>query len=112
MRRATVRRVRRFRSPHATLRLGEVNDRQRILLVMALGLTIAVVVGTWDATIRSNGDGGWFAYAPNTNSITSFDNAGDILGRGVMGLGGVVVWAGSSFWILRGRRPVEDNGSG
>jgi hypothetical protein len=88
-----------------------LNDRQRILLVVAVGLAIAVVVDTWDAMIRSNGDGGWFAYAPNTAPITSFDNDGDIFRSGVMWFAGVVVWAAFSFRILRSRRPVEHNGS-
>ena len=75
----------------------------RVLLVAALGLAIAVVVHTWDAVISSGGDGGWFAYAPNTNPIFSPDDNGEVVRRGAMWLGGIAVWAAVSFPILRRR---------
>jgi hypothetical protein len=79
-----------------------VNDRQRILLVVALGLALAVVVHTWDQMISSNDGGGWFAYAPNTAAVFA-DRSSDIFRSGVMWFVGVLVWAGCSLWILRGR---------
>mgnify|MGYP001226538160 CR=1 FL=1 len=87
-----------------------MNDRQRIVLVIALGLAIALIVYTWDATIWSNRDGDWFAFAPNTGVLVSPELAAgrpdrsiDIVRSGVMWLGGVVVWAVVSYWILRQR---------
>lgn len=80
------------------------------MLVIALGLAIAVIVYTWDATIWSNGEGGWFAYAPNTGVVFSPETGAgrpgrstDIVRSGAMWLGGVAVWAGISYWILRQR---------
>lgn len=80
------------------------------MLVIALGLAIAVIVYAWDAMIWSNGDGGWFAYAPNTGVVFSPETGAGLPGRstdivrsGAMWLGGVVVWGRISYWILRRR---------
>jgi hypothetical protein len=87
-----------------------VDDRRRIVLVIALGLAIAVIVCTSNATIGSTGDGGWLAHAPNTGALVSPELAAGLPGRssdivrsGAMWLGGVAVWAALSYWILRQR---------
>ena len=91
--------------------LPGVNDRQRVLLVVALGLAIAVVVHTWDAMITADDPGGgWFAYAPNTAPIFS-DQPSHIFRSGVMWFVGVLIWASVSFRILRRTQdsgPTED----
>ena len=84
------------------------------MLVIALGLGIAVAVYTWDAAIASNGDGGWFSYAPNTGVVFSPGvgvrppgSSTDIVRSGLMWVGGVVAWGAGSFWVLR-RRDSDD----
>lgn len=78
-----------------------MNDRQRVFLVVALGLAIAVIVHTWDTAISNNSVGGWFAYAPNTSPIFSTEDEGAIWRRGAMWFAGILVWTLASFLILR-----------
>lgn len=85
-----------------------MNDRQRVVLVVALGLAIAVIVHTWDAIISTHDDGGWFAYAPNTNPIFSSNDNGEVVRRGAMWLGGVAAWAAISLVVLRRRTDRGD----
>jgi len=85
-----------------------VNDRQRVVLVIGLGLAIAAVVRTVDLRLSSYGDGGWFAYAPNTGPIYSNRDA-DIWRSGLLWLAGVVVWTAASTWLMRG--PKSDRGA-
>ncbi|MEY2423872.1 MAG: hypothetical protein QOI95_3939 [Acidimicrobiaceae bacterium] len=83
-----------------------MNDRQRVLLVVALGLTIAVIVRTWDGIISADDGGGWFAYAPETAAVFA-SKSSDIFRSGVMWMGGVIVWAACSFRLLSGTRPRQ-----
>ena len=80
-----------------------MNDRQRVVLVVALGFATAIGIHTWDLLISTTSNGGWFAYAPNTQPIFSPNDDSDVMRRGAMWLGGVVVWAVLSALILRSR---------
>lgn len=81
-----------------------MNRSQRIVIVIALGLALAVAVQTFHALMFET-YGGWFGYAPGTNAVVSadaFDGArGDTLARAATWLIGVVTWAGLSAWLLR-----------
>ena len=74
-----------------------------MVLVIGLGLAIATVVRTVDLRLSSYGDGGWFAYAPNTGPIYPNRDA-DVWRSGVLWLAGVLVWTAASMWLMRGRR--------
>lgn len=77
-----------------------VNDRQRVLMVVAVGLGLAVVARTLVSTlVWDDLDGGWFAYAPGTSPIFSRPS-GDVR-PGVIWLAAIVLWAAVSYRILR-----------
>ena len=80
-----------------------MNERQRVLIVVALGFALAVVAGTWIVMLNTTDDGGgWFAYAPGTAAIFA-DRPSHAFRDGVIAFVAVVAWAGVSFWILRSR---------
>ena len=85
-----------------------VIDRQRVVLVIGLGLAIAAVMRTIDLRLSSYANGGWFAYAPNTEPIFSNHDA-DIWRSGILWLAGVLAWTGASMWIWRG--PKDHRGT-
>jgi hypothetical protein len=92
-----------------------MNTAQRVVLVVALGLGIAVVVATintilWDPW----SDGGWFNYAPESGLVMSSERAhGSDLGAAVVWLVGIGLWAGVAAFLFRnGRKPVPDGPRG
>jgi hypothetical protein len=80
-----------------------VNDRQRVVLVIALAFAIVAIAGTANAWLSADEGGGWFAYAPNTAPIFGPDQRSHVVRTGAIWLIGVAVWAGLSLWILRSR---------
>ena len=79
-----------------------MNERQRILLVVALGLAIAVVAATWNAMVATDGPGGgWLDCASATCST---DAPGDAFRAGAIWFVAVLVWTALGFRLLRSRR--------
>ncbi len=88
-----------------------VNRSQRIVIVIAVGVALAVAVQTVNGLLFET-RGGWFGYAPGTNAVFSadaFDGArGDTLARAAVWLCAVVTWAGLSAWLLRSPKSGSD----
>jgi hypothetical protein len=90
-----------------------VNTAQRVVLVVALGLGIAVIVATvntilWDPW----SDGAWFNYAPESGlALSAETGGGPTLAAGAVWLAGLGAWAGVSFRLLRSRQSA-DTGEG
>lgn len=81
---------------------------QRAVLVVAAGAALAVAWLWWySGTLPA--DGGWFAYAPNTQ-VTDTDLV--VRERQIehllIPLGMVAVWTALSLWLLAPTRPRPD----
>lgn len=81
-----------------------MQERQRTVIVVASGLALAVVAMTANRLL-ADGDGGWFAYAPNTALTFSPSSDGPIWREAAVWLGAIAVWLGLSLWLYR--RPPD-----
>jgi hypothetical protein len=84
--------------------IGRLNTAQRVVLVVAWGLTLAVVASVV-ATEHRTGD--WFNYAPTTSTYS--DGAvGPGTARWVITwLVAIVLWAVGALRLLRTDRPPD-----
>jgi hypothetical protein len=77
-----------------------VQQAQRTVIVVATGLTSAVMATTVNRHF-SDSDGGWFAYAPNTG-VTFDPSSTSAIWRGAaVWFGAIAVWAAISLWLYR-----------
>lgn len=81
---------------------------QRVVLVVALGL-VMLVTWLWWYSGTLPADGGWFAYAPNTQTATDTyfvvrERQGEHL---AIPLGLIGVWAATSLWLLAPTEPRD-----
>ena len=88
-----------------------MNTAQRVVLVVALGLGMAVVVTTINAVLWdpwSNG-GGWFNYAPESGLVLEPSGSGSYqelddgstIGPAVVWLLGISMWTALALLVLR-----------
>ena len=85
------------------------NQRQRVVLVVAMGLGLFVLwnwvqAGGW----RRDHDGGWFNYAPNNGVVFQGSHPTNATLRLVVQVTFILVWAIPSIWILRARAQQPD----
>ena len=87
-----------------------MNQAQRIVLVIALGLALFAVAGAVNLVLLDRVGAGWFDYAPNTGVTTSQTDTyyvvptdRDVLEQAGIWLLALATWAGASVWILRNR---------
>lgn len=83
-----------------------MNDRQRTVLVVALGLALFVVAASINGRLGRPSGGGWFAYAPNTGVVFDpadppLSSSADRWRRAGISLGAIATWGAASLWILR-----------
>lgn len=84
-----------------------MNRRQRVVLVAALGA--AASIGAVLANrLLADGDGGWFAYAPNTGAVFTPDRTSVIWREALVWFAATAIWAGVSLWLLRSSGGPED----
>jgi hypothetical protein len=84
-----------------------MNHRQRVVLVVALGAA-ASIAAVLVNRLLSDGDGGWFAYAPNTGAVFAPDRTSAIWREALVWFTATAVWAGVSLWLLRSSGGSED----
>lgn len=89
-----------------------MSSAQRKVLVVALGVVAAVGAVTVNRLMSTPSDGGWFAYAPNTDVVFAPRDDSHIFREAAVWLVAVVAWAVPSFWLLRDRSANEDRSSG
>ena len=77
-----------------------MNDRQRVVLVVALGF-MASIVAVLVNRLLADVDDGWFAYAPSTGATFSPDRTSTIWREAFVWSAATAVWAGASLWLLR-----------
>lgn len=84
-----------------------MNRRQRVVLVVAFGA--AGAIGAVLANrLLADGDGGWFAYAPNTAAVFTPDRTSVIWREALVWFAATAIWAGVSLWLLRSSGGPED----
>jgi hypothetical protein len=83
-----------------------VNTRQRVVVVIALGVLAAAGAQFTNLLLVSD-DGGWFAYAPNTGAVFAPDGTGTIWREALTWIAATALWAGASLWLLRSRHPDD-----
>lgn len=84
-----------------------MNHRQRVVLVVAFGA--AAAIGAVLANrLLADGDGGWFAYAPNTGAVFTPDRTSVIWREALVWFTATAIWAGVSLWLLRSSGGPED----
>lgn len=84
-----------------------MNHRQRVVLVVAFGA--AAAIGAVLANrLLADGDGGWFAYAPNTGAAFTPDRTSVIWREALVWFTATAIWAGVSLWLLRSSGGPED----
>lgn len=84
-----------------------MNPRQRVVLVVAFGA--AASIGAVLANrLLADGDGGWFAYAPNTGAVFTPDRTSVIWREALVWFTATAIWAGVSLWLLRSSGGPED----
>jgi hypothetical protein len=90
-----------------------VNQAQRIVLVIALGLALFAVAGAVNLVLLDRA-GGWFDYAPNTGITTSqtdtyfiVSDDAEIARQAGVWLLALSTWAGASLWLLRSRPEAD-----
>jgi heme/copper-type cytochrome/quinol oxidase subunit 1 len=76
-----------------------VNQRQRIVVVIGLGLALGVV-GEW-VTNWDNGSFGWVGYAPLSRATFGPDTGLHSWVRFLIWLVLAVLWTAISVWLLR-----------
>jgi hypothetical protein len=77
-----------------------VQERQRTVIVIALGLGLAVLAATVNRLV-SDADGGWFAYAPNTGVTYAPSSRSQVWREAAVWLAALGVWTGLALWIFR-----------
>lgn len=90
-----------------------MHDRQRMVIVVASGLALAVAAFTINRLLADDG-GAWFAYAPNTgatlppepSSGLTGPSTGEIWREAAVWLGAIAAWAALALWLYR--RSPED----
>lgn len=87
--------------------MDAMNHRQRVVLVVAFGA--AAAIGAVLANrLLADGDGGWFAYAPNTGAVFTPDRTSVIWREALVWFTATAIWAGVSLWLLRSSGGPED----
>lgn len=89
-----------------------MNQAQRIVLVIALGLALGIVAITANIVIGDPLEPGWYEYSPNVGVNVSDDYyvvATDeaILRQALVWLAGLALWTAASLRLLRTRRGPE-----
>lgn len=84
-----------------------MNDRQRVVLVVALGF-MASIAAVLVNSLLGDGDGGWFAYAPNAGAEFWPDRTSTAWREALVWSSATVVWAGASLWLLRSSSDPAD----
>lgn len=82
-----------------------MSDRQRIIVVIAAGLGLAILAATVNRLLADPG-GGWFAYAPNTGVAFAPGARTNVWREAGVWLGALVLWTGLALWLYR--RPRTD----
>lgn len=91
-------------------RVRRLSGAQRVVIVVALGLALAVG-WIWWYSGEVAPEGGWFAYAPATGATdTYFVVHRRQLAHLLVPLALIGVWATVSLWLL-GLRPADEGGS-
>lgn len=80
----------------------EMTERQRVVLVVAWGVAAVVGAITLNRLLADN-EGGWFAYAPNTGVAFAPSRTSTIWREALVWIGAVLLWTGTSLWLLRSR---------
>ncbi len=83
-----------------------MNLGRRVVLLLALAATLAVVAATLSHILVEPPDGGWVMYAPNGSSGVPFvtgDSDGDALRVAPIWLVAIGVWFGVAWRLFRGR---------
>jgi hypothetical protein len=87
-----------------------MNQAQRVVLVIALGIATLLAVATVNLLLYEPFAAGWFAYAPNTGVTFSPSQTDDyfvvtrdwpIVRHSLIALAGLLVWSAASLRILR-----------
>jgi hypothetical protein len=90
-----------------------MNQSQRVVLVIALGVGALIAVVTANVVLYEPIAPGWFDYAPNTG-VTASDSyfivVSDwlIVRQSLAGLMGVATWTAAAMWLLRTRTEVTE----
>jgi hypothetical protein len=87
--------------------MDAMNGRQRVVLVVAFGV-VASIGAVLANRLLADGDGGWFAYAPNTGAIFTPDRTSVIWRESLVWLTATAIWVGVSLWLLRSSGRSED----
>ena len=93
-----------------------MNQAQRIVLVIALGIGLLVIAVALNLVMTDPLGSGWFRLGDTTGvalSPSQTDNyfvvASDrtIIEQAAVWVAGVAVWTGAALWLLRTRRETE-----
>ena len=77
-----------------------MQERQRIVVVIASGVGLALMAATVNRLLAAH-DGGWFAYAPNSG-VTFGPSSRQVIWREAgIWLGALAVWTGLALWLFR-----------
>jgi|GEM_PF-4092198 len=87
-------------------RLRRLGFAQRVVLVIAYFLALAVVALYVVTDCFAASSGAWFAYAPGTDCYFSVRRA-SVLRTVVVPIVLLLVWAIPSCWLLGDRRPPD-----
>jgi hypothetical protein len=79
---------------------------RRLCLMIALGAALTVLAAAINALLRDSPDGGWFMYAPNSNTLLT-SNPG---GRGVVLRESAVWLAAIGLWLAIAWRVFKSSG--
>ena len=77
--------------------------RERVILVVALGVMVAAIAAAIASILNDPRDGSWFAYAPNTAVAFDGPEPSDwpTVRTALIWIVAAVAWAAPSLWLLR-----------
>jgi hypothetical protein len=88
---------------------------QKLAFLAGLGVTLhlLVLLAIGPDPLGFDGDGGWFAYAPNDGELRSTSTYGSDdrftrLADTLIRIAGVALWTAGAIWLL-GERPSRDD---
>lgn len=77
-----------------------MNNGQRWLVIVALGLGLGVLAGTVNGLIDGGLNGGWFNYAPNNGLALGIGGRLAIVRQAAVWLGAIGVWLVAGWRLL------------